>query len=201
MGTDKLVWIDTETFGLDPVNDYILELGFVITDLELNTVAEASWLVWDDSCYIDRRIWMTKKPDAGQMFVLDMHNKSGLWKDIQSRLHRNGGANMIPSQVSLEATNWLESHGVGKDDPMVGSSVQFDRLMLTHQMPDVAELFSYRNIDISTIKELCKRYNPLAYADLDNVYQAQKLHRVIPDLVDSIAEFQFYKEEFLWLTK
>jgi oligoribonuclease len=81
----------------------------------------------------------------------------------------------------------------------VGSSIQFDRDMLRAQYPSILGRFSYRNIDISTLKELCKRLNPELYARFEQVVIPQKKHRVMPDLEDTINEFNSYIESFLWI--
>lgn len=191
---DRFVMIDTETFGLDPNQDFIIELGVLIVDMELETIDRKSWMVWDTPEY-DRRFQQLEEDarngDETSKYVWDMHAKSGLWDAASS-------FGLPVEDVTNEAANFLEGHGVGKSDPMVGSSVQFDRQMLLAQMPLVHEQFSYRNIDSSTIKELCRRLNPKIYEKLDATTHPMKIHRVDPDLDDSREELRFYIDNFLW---
>ena len=120
-----------------------------------------------------------------------MHKKSKLWTVAQS-----GGS--TPGEARTWIYEWIKSHGVSKNEPLCGSSVQFDRAWLDMWMPEVINQFSHRNIDISTLKELCRRYNPSLYAKLDDEVPPRKLHRALPDLDDTIAEFKFYRDSFLF---
>jgi oligoribonuclease len=191
--SDRLIWIDTETFGLDPEKDPILEVGIVITDLDLETIDERSVLVWESPYYDKKFQQLTTRTDSGAKYVFNMHQQSGLWTACM----RSG---LSVQDATDNIQDFLRGHGVGKEDtekePMCGSSVQFDRLMLEHQMPTIWEMFHYRNIDISTLKELCKRFNPRVYSLIP---KKSEKHRVMPDLVETIAEASFYKDNFLWI--
>lgn len=190
---DRLVLIDTETFGLNPKSDFIIELGFMIVDMDFNIIDDFQCSIWDSPSYDGRFSslgYMAAQGDKPATLVLEMHNKSGLWSDVQ--IH-----GFTVEQAITRATDWLSKHKVGKEDPMVGSSVQFDREMLREQMLPIFDIFSYRNIDTSSIKELCRRFNPGVYAHLDNITQPKKLHRVVPDLQDTLGELEFYRNEFL----
>ncbi len=194
--TERLIFVDSETTGLIPVEGFMLELGMRITDLSLNTIDEKYELIWspvhEGFC----------KPEKIDPFVWDMHVKSGLWEAAKAY-----GRDI--SIVMDEFMSWLETHGVTPGlmiggaatpgaDPMVGSSVQFDREWITFHMEPLAVFFSYRNIDSSTIKELCRRYNPAVYERMDEFTQPQKLHRVESDLTDTIEEFGFYLTNFIF---
>lgn len=195
--TDRLVIVDTETFGLDYAKDFIIELGFKIVDLDFNIIDDFHALVWDTAKYDRRFAALKKRADDGfkaDFYIWNMHDRSGLWKDAREE-------GLSVDEVSANAITWLESHGIGiesTDDPMVGSSVQFDRMMLLNQMTGVHDHFHYRNIDTSSIKELCRRYNRRVYALLDEYAPKQELHRVLPDIDDTINEFKFYVDNFLW---
>lgn len=183
---DRLIWCDIETTGLSPGDDVILEIGFVITDIELNEIDTFSRLVWDDTLY-------QKKVDNMPLLVKEMHQKSNLILQAQAEGFYGG-------EAAMDCVDWLKGHGVGREgssEPLCGSSVQFDRSFFDADMPSISNLFSYRNIDISTLKELCKRYNPDIYERLDDITEPVKAHRVLSDLMDTINEFKFYKQEFL----
>lgn len=185
-GLDRYVFVDLETMGLDPEKDPVIEMGFRIVDSEtLQSIDDFEIQIWN-SPYFDQ-CW-----ENASDFVKEMHQKSGLYV---------GGVAMPkgavgPDEALIEAMRWLEGYGVN-NEPMCGSSVQFDRSMLHEQYPDIEGLFSYRNIDISTIKELCRRMNPDVYSRLEEVAPAKKKHRVLDDLDDTIEEFKFYSQEFL----
>lgn len=182
----RLVWIDTETTGLVPEDGFILEIGIAVTDLDLVTFDEFHRLLWVSPGY-DK--YVTEAALGEQ--VWDMHNKSNLISDAVE-----GGVD--PTAVQEDLLDWLKEIGLTKDEPMCGSSVQFDRKWLEHHFEPVADMFSYRNIDTSTIKEVCRRFNPIVYSRLDEVTQPKKLHRVLPDLEDTINEFQFYRDNFFF---
>lgn len=185
---EHLIWTDLETFGLNPETDPIIEVGFIVTDLDLNILDEKNWLIWNIS--YESRYTDFKEQDN---FVYKMHEKSKLWQDA-----REAGQPAIEVEHSI--LQWLTNHKVdtGKD-PLCGSSVHFDRSMFDAQLPRILIKFSYRNIDVSSIKELCMRYNPVLYGKLDESVPKAEQHRVLPDLSDTIAEFNFYKENFLFI--
>jgi oligoribonuclease len=193
--TDRFVLVDCETFGLDPQTDWILELGFLIVDQDLNLIDRWDTPIWTDGLYDNRLELLQQQAHAGgtgSKIVLDMHVRSGLFDIAQAQ-----GMGMVDAQV--EARDFLASHGVNDGDPMCGSSVQFDRDMLREQLPNVFNKFSYRNIDTSTIKELCRRVNPRVYSLLDETTHPQKLHRVVPDLDDTLGELKFYLDNFVFV--
>lgn len=187
---DKIVVLDTETFGLDATKDPILEIGVAVFTLDFQMIAEWSSVVWMET-YRPR---MDSHRDEDS-FIWQMHKKSGLWDDCIATF---AVKDTTPYHIEGELAEWLHEEGVDKDDPMVGSSVQFDREMLREQMPAVEKLFSYRNIDISTLKELCRRYNPTLYEKLGKFVPAKKAHRVMSDIDDTVNELQFYTQNFLF---
>lgn len=197
MSDDKFVWIDMETTGLDPKQEVPLELGFIITDIDLNEIDREAWTIFDEGWDDDGKY---EAPHVDP-FVLDMHEKSGLWKELPEH-------GIALQAVQVDAWKWLTKHGVEKTDPMCGSSVQFDREWLREWFPDTFDLFSHRNIDISTLKELMRRFSPDIYALMEDpmwgVAHGERItkrgiHRVLPDLEDTISEFKFYRKEFLYV--
>ena len=182
---ERLVWCDLETTGLDPNNDLLLEVGFRITDLELNTLSQKSVLIWGPK-YIDKIV-----QSKIEHIVWNMHKESQLFVDAKE----HGTAITAARDV---ISNWLVQHDITVNDPICGSSVQFDRGWLDVWMPECINMFSYRNIDTSSIKEVCRRYNPVLYAKLDEDTSPKKLHRVQSDLTDTINEFKFYRDNFFF---
>lgn len=186
--SEKLFWIDTETFGLSPKFDPMIEIGFRVTDRELNTLDEASWLIWGHK-HDASMVGLQKRSEVGDrtaQLVLSMHSVNYLFNEAKFD-------GMRPSLVEKAAIEWIIEHD-HTGLPMAGSSIQFDRNMIEYQMPELGGLFHYRNIDISTVKELCRRYRPDLY---EKVPSPESRHRVMPDLDATIDEFRFYRNEFL----
>lgn len=194
----RMVWVDIETTGLSHLTDVVLEVGIRITDENLKTIDEFDMTVWD-SPYYDRKFeeigMRAGAGEKGPKIVLDMHRESGLWDSARSE-------GLTPTDAEKGMVDFLEGHGVEKErPPMCGSSVHFDRMMITEQMPGLAACFGYRNIDVSTVKELCKVLNPELYGKLDK-YGPKKSerHRALDDLTDTINELAWYAENFLHIT-
>ena len=185
MTEERLIWCDIETTGLDPNKEMLLEVGFKITDLELNVLSETSELFWSDE-YAEYCVKKNIDP-----YVWEMHSKSKLW-DYAKR------AGSSPYIARVGIIQWLEANNVTKNEPICGSSVQFDRGWLDVWIPEAIGQFSYRNIDVSTIKELCRRYNPELYAKLAEDVTPKKEHRALPDIDDTIEEFRGYRDSFLF---
>ena len=182
---NRLVWTDVETFGLDTEKDLLLEVGFVITDLSLDIIDEHSVLIWDSPTHDERYQQLIRDP--ADEYVLNMHSSNGLL-DAAASL----GSTFAAAQEDM--LDWLRAHGITKEEPLCGSSVHFDRAKLAFWMPSVEALFSYRNIDVSTLKELATGYNP----DVLNIQpKPESKHRVIPDCYDTINEFRTYLDNFL----
>jgi oligoribonuclease len=134
------------------------------------------------------------KEQKADSFVFQMHVNSGLWEDAE----KGAWTDITPFAVEQKFVDKLNEWGVSKDDPMVGSSIQFDREMLREQMPEVEKCFSYRNIDTSSIKELCRRFNPELYSRIDEHTRNAKAHRVLSDIEDTVSELKFYVDNFLF---
>lgn len=178
MSLGRLVWIDIETTGLDPDLDELMEVGVVVTTEDLRIVGEYSEVlrVGDGA---------TKLMHPS---VHAMHTKNGLISECRS-------AHRTLSQAEQGIVAWLERFVESDTSPMCGSSVHFDRSFLKVNMPYVVEFCTYRNIDVSTVKELCARWWPHSEAWKVKP-EANKKHRAVPDLYDSIAELKFFKEHF-----
>lgn len=164
-----IVWIDLETSGLDVGQDEILEVACIITEDDLTEVNRYEWLV---------------APVHGVMdeYARAMHVKSGLLHDL----------NTLPVLRREDVEDALVEFIDGAaGSPLAGSSVGFDRAFIQRYMPRVNNVLHYRNIDVSTIKELVKRWHPsLAIT----VPEEDKAHRAMADLEASIAELKYYQE-------
>lgn len=185
MKNEQLMWLDIETTGLDPIRNVILEVGLVVTDLDLKPLDEMSVVIFE-GYYPDH--FRNLDP-----FIRSMHMKNGLIKESHEH-----GITLREAQEKIEA--FLLSHEVNPSlDPPCGSSVHFDRNFISEHMPEVDEMFHYRNIDISTMKELCRRYNPALFAKAPVLDKELVLHRAIPDIRDTLGEAKFYLDNFLFI--
>lgn len=195
MSLDRLVILDVETTGLEVETDLVVEVGVGIYSPDFTLIDSWSTPVWESDLY-DRK-YQDMVRSGKDDYVLKMHTQNGLWEAC-----RSGGQTLAEAEQGF--VDFLNGHGIGEkqvgDDrePMVGSSIQFDRMMLAEHMPEVEASFSYRNIDISSVKELCRRFNPTIYGHLDAGTTKRGLHRVDPDIEDTAGELEFYVDNFLW---
>ena len=176
---NHLVWIDMEMSGLNPDSDRILEVALVVTDAQLNTVAEGPVLV-------------VHQPDA-LLAVMDewnrsTHAKSGLIEKVKA-------ATLSEADVEQRVLEFLAGHVPPKTSPMCGNSVHQDRRFLARHMPALEAYFLYRNLDVSTLKELAKRWKPEIMAGLVK----HGKHEALADIYESIAELKYYREHFIKL--
>ena len=176
---NHLIWIDMEMSGLDPDSDRILEVALVVTDSELNTVAEGPVMV-------------VHQPDA-VLAAMDewnrsTHAKSGLTGRVKaSTLHE--------ADVEALMIAFLAQHVPPKTSPMCGNSVHQDRRFLARYMPQLEAYFLYRNLDVSTLKELAKRWKPAIMAGLVK----HGKHEALADIYESIEELKYYRERLFKL--
>lgn len=189
------VWVDIETTGLEVENDPILEIGIALTDRWGNMIDSEAWYVGDEYAAAAIKGRGMKNP-----FVNEMHTKSGLWGDW-GKAYSSLGDEMAYDVVDEEIIAWLDDSMVqhGKF-PMCGSSVRFDRQRIEFWLPKTAEHFHYRIIDNSSTKEMCKDLNAEVYAKLDTAVPKREMHRPLHDLVDTINEYKFYVDNFLFVT-
>ena len=172
--SDRLVWIDCEMTGLDLAVDEIVEVAVVITDFDLNPVHEG----FDIVIRPDQSAW-----DNMGDFVRNMHTESGLIDEV-------------PNGVSLADAEYAVLEYILKyvpDEqkaPLAGNTIGTDRMFLAKYMPRVDAHLHYRNIDVSTIKELSRRWFPRIYF---NAPQKNGGHRALADILESIRELQYYR--------
>lgn len=171
----RLVWVDLEMTGLDPETCVIVEIATIITDSNLTTVAEGPCLV----VHQPEDILAKMTP-----FVRDLHVRSGLLDRITT------------SDVTLEAaaaqtTHFIEAHCVKGTPPLCGNSVWKDRAFLERYMPSVVATLHYRMIDVSTVKEIVRRWYPPQY----HPPKKREVHRALDDIRESIEELKFYRSK------
>ncbi len=174
----NMVWLDVETSGLNELpkkaaDGKLLEVGMIITTELLEPVSRAAW-----AFQITRDDLPIFEDEA-----LKMHLASGL-------LFECYGIRQAPAATQRDILRWMDSRiGSNVKLPMAGSTVGFDRRWIEAHLPGVFARFHYRNIDVSTVKNLARMWVP----DLPE-FKGRKLHRALPDLEDSIAELKFYAE-------
>jgi oligoribonuclease len=165
--------------GLSPEHDRILEVALVVTDSALNGVAEAPVAVvhQDDSVLSAMDDWNKST-----------HGRSGLIEQVRT-------SSLNEAQAEAQLLVFLEQYVPAKASPMCGNSVCQDRRFLARQMPRLEAYFHYRHLDVSTLKELVKRWKPQLAAGLIK----QGKHQALADVYESIAELKYYREHFLKL--
>lgn len=211
---DRLVLVDLETTGLTATQDYILEVGLVVTDAELNVLGSWSSLVKNPLRIPRNELGRVRVPRSDDWLdrikaddhVEKMHEQSGLLDEIRLLPDRDffDGQSLTyqPVDVSYRGYLWLtDTMGLeaGKY-PMVGNSVHFDRRFLDEHMRVLLGFWTYRNLDVSSVKEAAKVFNPELYEAMTRdprFDKANAKHRALPDLYASIEELKFYKEHFL----
>lgn len=192
----SMLWVDLETTGLKPSEgEVILELALMLTDRWGDVIAGESWLVEDRTSQYKEAIARAKTHEI----VGPMHEKSGLWKDldnVEGPDFRQRG----PEHVERMALDWLDNQSIPIGTlPMCGNSIRLDREFLEWQMPTLEKRWHYRMIDISTIKELCKRLNPRIFQWSPKETDSTDLpHRGYADLLASVEEYKYYVDNFLW---
>ena len=177
----NLIWIDMEMSGLNPDNDRVLEVAIVITDWQLNVVAEGPVKIVHQPDDVFERMDSWNK---------STHKKSGL-------IDRAKAATQDEAEVEAELIAFLAQHLPQNTSPMCGNSVCQDRRFLARHMPKLEAFFHYRNLDVSTLKELAKRWKPGIMAG----FVKHGKHEALADIHESIEELKYYREKFLNLEK
>ena len=173
----NLIWIDMEMSGLIPDNDRVLEVAIVITDSQLAVVAEGPVkLVHQPDDVFERMDSWNKST----------HKKSGL-------IDRVKAATENEAQVEATLIAFLAQHVPENTSPMCGNSICQDRRFLARHMPKLEAFFHYRNLDVSTLKELAKRWKP----GIMGGFAKHGKHEALADIHESIEELKYYKEKFL----
>ena len=174
---NNLIWIDLEMTGLDTERDRIIEVATIITDAELNIIAEGPVLAIHqaDSVMTTMDEWNTRT-----------HAKTGLTE-------RGKASTLDEAEAERLTLEFLAQHVAKSKSPMCGNSICQDRRFLARHMPQLESWFHYRNLDVSSIKELAVRWKPAIMAG----FQKKNTHKAIDDIRESIEELKYYREHFI----
>lgn len=163
--------------GLNPDTDKIIELAIVVTTSNLELLAESP-------------VWVVHQPEAVLAGMDEWntrtHGRSGLTDRVRASQYTE-------AQVAAEALAFVEAYVPASTSPMCGNSICQDRRFMARHMPLLEAWFHYRNLDVSTIKELCKRWRP----DIYKGFQKKGAHLALADIHESIEELKFYREHFI----
>ena len=170
---NNLIWIDLEMTGLDTVNDEIIEIATIVTDKELNIIAEGPMIAIHQP---------QSRLDQMDEWNQNQHGKSGLIKRVLDSKYSL-------AQAEAETIAFLEKYISPGKSPMCGNSICQDRRFMARQMPLLEEYFHYRNLDVSTLKELVKRWYPSKGFEFDK----ESEHLALADIRDSIDELKHYR--------
>jgi oligoribonuclease len=172
---DRLVWIDCEMTGLDLVADALIEVAALVTDFDLNVLGDGVDVVIKPP---------TEALEQMVPFVREMHTKSGLLEELDA------GTTMADAQARVLA--YIKEHCPdGSRPPLAGNTVATDRSFLSRDMPELEAFLHYRIVDVSSIKELSRRWHPRTYY---NSPAKSGGHRALADIQESIEELRFYRE-------
>ena len=171
---NHLIWIDMEMTGLQPDSDRIIEIALLVTNSDLEVVAEGPVLV-------------VHQPDA-VLEAMDSwnkgtHKKSGLIEKVRA-------SRLAEAEAERAALAFLEQHVPANNSPMCGNSICQDRRFLARWMPRLEAHFHYRNLDVSTLKELVRRWKP----ELMKGFAKEGKHEALADILESIEELKFYRK-------
>lgn len=176
LNDDNLIWIDLEMTGLDPDKDVIIEIATLVTDANLNLLAEGPVFAVHQSDEILNGMdeWNTNQ-----------HGKSGLTQRVRE-------SKINAAQAEAETIAFLQNWVAKGKSPICGNSICQDRRFLVRGMPKLENYFHYRNLDVSTIKELARRWKPEVLAGV----KKSGAHLAMDDIKDSVAELKHYRDVF-----
>lgn len=177
ISADHLIWVDLEMTGLDPEKERIIEIATIVTDSNLEVIAEGPVFAihQSDALLNNMDSWNTKQ-----------HNASGL----VARVKASKVSEVEAEQATLD---FLKQYVPAGRSPMCGNTIYQDRRFLTRYMPNLEKFFHYRLLDVSTIKELASRWAPHVYSGL----QKESKHLALDDIRESIEELKYYRAHFL----
>ncbi|GGE67961.1 oligoribonuclease [Massilia psychrophila] len=173
----NLVWVDLEMTGLEPDTDRIIEVAVVVTDMHLNTIAEGPVFAIHQS---DETL---DKMDAWNKGT---HGRSGL-------IDRVRASTVSEEQAEAALIAFLKQFVPAGKSPMCGNTICQDRRFMARTMPKLESFFHYRNLDVSTLKELCRRWKP----ELVSGFKKHQKHTALADIIESVEELKYYREHFI----
>jgi oligoribonuclease len=173
---DNLIWIDLEMTGLNPDKERIIEIATLITDSQLNVLAEGPNLIVNQP-----KSLLDQMDDWNQ----NQHGSSGLIEGVKK-------SNVTEQMAEIETLNFISKYVGSKQSPMCGNTVSHDRRFLIKYMPRLESYFNYRHIDVSSFKEAA-----VSWLYEAQVYEKDGSHRAMGDIKESVAELKFYKNIFL----
>jgi oligoribonuclease len=173
----NLVWIDMEMTGLDPDRDRVIELAAIVTDANLNVLAEGPVFAIHQADEV---------LDAMDAWNKGTHGRSGLIDRVKT-------SSISELQAASEMIEFLKRYVPAGKSPMCGNSICQDRRFMARHMPTLEAFFHYRNVDVSTIKELCRRWRPELIAG----FKKHQLHTALADIRESVEELRYYRHHFI----
>jgi len=174
---NNLIWIDLEMTGLDTVNDVIIEIATVVTDKDLNKLAEGPVIAIHQPQSL---------LDGMDEWNQSHHGSSGLIKRVQK-------SEYSMAQAEAETIEFLKAYVPKGASPMCGNSICQDRRFMAREMPVLEDFFHYRNLDVSTLKELASRWKP----EILEGFTKKGVHLAMDDILESIEELQYYRKVML----
>lgn len=174
---DNLIWLDMEMTGLLPDSDRIIELAVVVTDADLNVIAESPVIVVHQSDEV---------LDGMDAWNKGTHGRSGLIEKVKASTTNE-------EQATAQMIEFLKQHVPAGKSPMCGNSICQDRRFMARYMPELEKYFHYRNLDVSTFKELARRWKPTIYSG----FKKASKHEALADIYESIDELKYYREHFI----
>ncbi len=175
----NLIWVDMEMTGLDPDQDRIIEVAVVVTDADLNVLAEGPVFAIHQSDEI---------LDGMDAWNKGTHGRSGL-------IDRVKASTVSCADAEKALIDFLKNFVPNGKSPMCGNTICQDRRFMARGMPKLEAFFHYRNLDVSTLKELCKRWKP----ELASGFKKHQKHTALADIMESIEELKYYREHFIKL--
>ncbi|HWJ95286.1 MAG TPA: oligoribonuclease [Telluria sp.] len=175
----NLVWVDMEMTGLDPDNDKIIEVAVVVTDPHLNVLAEGPVFAIHQSDEV---------LDGMDAWNKGTHGRSGL-------IDRVKASTVTEADAEAALIAFLKNFVPAGKSPMCGNTICQDRRFMARGMPKLEAFFHYRNLDVSTLKELCRRWKP----ELAAGFKKHQKHTALADIIESVEELRYYREHFIKL--